>query len=51
MSRVSPGEPIPISASNNIYTVLAAAAVVAVIVALVVLFVRHSHLYGAMPWG
>jgi hypothetical protein len=51
MSRVSPGEPIPISATNNIYTVLVAAAVVVVLVALIVLCVRFNTLYQAWPWG
>jgi hypothetical protein len=52
MSRVSSGEPIPISATNNIYTVLAAAAVVVVLVALIVLCVRFHSLYPPYwPWG
>lgn len=51
MSRVSPGEPIPISATNNIYTVLVAAAVMVELIALIVLCVRHSTLYNVMPWS
>ena len=51
MSRVSAGEPIQISATNNIYTVLAGAAVVVVLAALIVLCVRFNSLYNAWPWG
>ena len=51
MSRVSSGDQIQISATNNIYTVLVAAAVVAELAALIVLLVRYSSLYGGMPWS
>jgi len=50
MSRVSSGEPIQISATNNVYTVLAAAATVVVLVALIVLCVRYHNLYGLNIW-
>ena len=50
MSRVSAGEQIEIKATNNIYTVLAASAVVVEIVALVVLFMRHQTLFGTNIW-
>ena len=50
MSRISSGEPIQISATNNVYTVLAASAVVVTLVALIVLCVRYSTLYGANIW-
>jgi hypothetical protein len=50
MTRVSPGEPIPISATNNIYTVLVASAVVVELVALIILIMRYHTLYDKMIW-
>jgi hypothetical protein len=41
------GQPIQIKASNNIYTALAAAALVATIVALVVMIVQSQAIFGA----
>jgi len=52
MSRISPGDPIQISATNNIYTALVGAAVVLVLVALIVLCMRFHTLYDpAWPWS
>ena len=45
MSRVGNIEPIQVKASSNIYTALAAAAVVATAVALIVLFVRSNAIF------
>jgi hypothetical protein len=41
------GQPIQVQASNNIYTALSAAALVAAIVALVVMIVQSQAIFGA----
>ena len=51
MSRVAAGEQIEIKPTNNIYTVLAAVAVVVEIVALVVLYMRNNTLFGVPFWS
>jgi hypothetical protein len=44
MTRVASGEMVPVPASNNIYTVLLAAANVAVAIGLLVVFIRANVL-------
>ena len=51
MSRISSAETIQIRATNNIYTVLVAAALVVDLVALIAVITRYNTLYGQMPWA
>lgn len=44
MSRVASGDTVTVPAGNNVYTVLAAAAAVAVLVGLIVIFIRANAL-------
>ncbi|HLL91230.1 MAG TPA: hypothetical protein VK324_18170 [Tepidisphaeraceae bacterium] len=46
MSRIAGGDVITVKPTNNVYTALAAAAVVAQIVALIFLFMRASAVFG-----
>ncbi|HEV2294926.1 MAG TPA: hypothetical protein VGR35_13820 [Tepidisphaeraceae bacterium] len=46
MSRVATGNTVTVAPTNNIYTALAAAAVIAQILGLIVLFIRAGHLGG-----
>ncbi len=46
MSRMSGGEQIIVRPTNTIYTALIAACVVAEIIGLIALFVRHQTLFG-----
>jgi len=46
MSRIASGEQIQVRPTNNIYTVLAAVAVIAQIIGLVVIFMRGQDIGG-----
>ncbi len=48
MSRVAAGETITVRPSNNVYTGLAAAAVIVQIIGLIVLFMRAGAVGGLM---
>jgi hypothetical protein len=47
MTRFQPGEPVVVKPGNNIYTALAGVALVASLIAIIVLVVRHSTVFGA----
>jgi hypothetical protein len=46
MSRISSGNTVEVAPTNNVYTALAAAAVIAQILGLIVLFLRAQDLGG-----
>ncbi len=46
MSRIATGNTVTVAATNNVYTALAAAAVIAQIIGLIVLFMRSRDLGG-----
>ncbi len=46
MSRIGTGNAVTIAPSNNVYTALAAAAVIAQILGLIVLFIRARDIGG-----
>jgi hypothetical protein len=46
MSRIATGNTVTVAPTNNVYTALAAAAVIAQILGLIVLFVRAGDLGG-----
>ena len=46
MSRIASGEQIQVKPTNNVYTALAAAAVIAQIIAFVVMYMRAEEIGG-----
>ena len=46
MSRIATGNTVTVAPTNNVYTALAAAAVIAQILGLIVLFIRAQDLGG-----
>ncbi len=46
MSRISSGNTVTVAPTNNVYTALAAAAVIAQILGLIVLFIRARDIGG-----
>jgi hypothetical protein len=49
MSRAGAGEPIQVRPQNNVYTAIAAAAVVVQIVALVIIIMKAGAVGGLLP--
>ena len=48
MGRVTGGEPIQVRPTNNVYTALAAAAVIVQILGLIVIFIRGREVGGIL---
>jgi hypothetical protein len=49
MSRAGAGEPIPVRPQNNVYTAMAAAAVVIQIVGLAIVWIKAANVGGLLP--